>query len=126
MPSMTEDRPAAPSLTTAAAASTVKPPENMARWRSSRCSASGQQFIAPIEHARRVRCRGSAVRRPLVNSAKRSCNRAANGWMPNVEACAAANSIASGMPSRCRQIAPMLGSSPACGEKPCPTPLSGQ
>ena len=37
--------------------------------------------------------------------------------MPDVAACAAANSMASGMPSRCRQIAPMPGSSPGPGEK---------
>ena len=43
--------------------------------------------------------------------------------MPDVEARAAANSMASGIPSRCRQIAPMLGISPARGKKPASNAL---
>ncbi len=49
------------------------------------------------------------MRRAVFNSAKRSRNPAATGSIPSVAARAAANSMASGMPSSWRQIAAIVG-----------------
>ena len=48
---------------------------------------------------------------------KRSSRRAATCWSPSAAARAAANSMASGMPSRRRQIAAIAGRFSPCGEK---------
>jgi hypothetical protein len=69
-----------------------------------------------------VWCRGSAVRRPPVNSWKRSSRRAASASMPNTAARAAASSIASGMPSSRRQIAAIANA--ACRSSETWAPLA--
>ena len=58
-----------------------------------------------------VRCRGNAVRRPRVSSAKLSSRPPSNWSSPSSAACAAASSIASGMPSKRRQMVEMEASS---------------
>ena len=72
MPSSTADASNPVSVMTAAAASMVNPPAKTARRRSNRRSVSGSSSWLQSSVARSVRCRGSAVRRPAVNSAKRS------------------------------------------------------
>src|SRR5215472_13666423 len=64
------------------------------------------------------------MRRPLVSSSRRSRNAAATSSIPSVAARHAANSMASGMPSRCRQIAAIIGKLSACDEKSAPSSLA--
>jgi hypothetical protein len=54
---------------------------------------------------RMVRCRAGRSRPPPVNSGSRCCNRARSAGGGRILTRAAANSIASGKPSRCRQMA---------------------
>jgi predicted ATPase/DNA-binding winged helix-turn-helix (wHTH) protein len=82
--------------------------------------AAGRDEVDHILSGSAVELSSHPARRPRLErakSAKRSCKPVATCCIPNVEVAVAANSMASGMPSRCRQITPMLGSSPARGEK---------
>jgi hypothetical protein len=58
-----------------------------------------------------VRCRATAVRRLPVNRRKRSSRSAASERTPKVSTRAAANSMASGIPSSLRQMSPTLAAS---------------
>ncbi len=64
----------------------------------------GQKFVAPVHRALSVCWRGRAVRLPPVSRRKRSSRRAATASTGRPRTCCAANSRASGMPSRRRHI----------------------
>ncbi len=88
----------------AAAASIVNSPTSIARRLSTIFSASDSSSKLQSSVARKVWCRGSAVRRPFVRREKQSLSRDANPSTPKRSTRAAASSIASGIPSRRRQI----------------------
>ena len=105
-------------------AASEKPPEKTARRAtgSVRTRATGRSSSRASREG--CRCRGSAVRRALFNSVKRSRNAAATCSRPSVAALAAANSMASGMPSSWRQIAAIVGRLSTRDEKSAPSSLA--
>jgi hypothetical protein len=91
-----------PAATHPSAAATVQPPENTDSRRHNRrsCSSSSSQLQSTV--ARRVCWRGSRVRPPPASSRNRSPSRPAISATGNLRTRAAANSMASGRPSRRR------------------------
>ncbi len=73
--------------------------------------------IVPLQStiARSVCCRGRAVRRPPASSRKRSFKRSAMVSTVSILTCAAASSMAKGMPSRRLQMFPIRSRSFASG-----------
>jgi hypothetical protein len=98
-------------LTTASAASSVQPPTKTLRRRTSACSSAGSKSWLQAMVSRRVRCRSGASRAPVVRSGRLRSNRLSNAWGGRSRTRAAANSMASGSPSRRRQIAATAGPS---------------
>ena len=89
---------------TARAASRSNPPRNTASRRNRTRSVSVSSACDQSTEARNVCWRRTAVRAPPVSSRKRSCRLSTISSSDNARTRAAASSIASGMPSRRRQI----------------------
>ena len=81
---------------TAATASSVQPPANTARRRSSACSGAGQQVMAPVDRRPQRACRSSRSRAPSASSSKRWSSRRRSARGGSTAVAAAASSIASG------------------------------
>ena len=79
-------------------------PANTDSRRSSTCSGPDSRSWLQSMVARSVRCRGGAVRSPRPSSVKRSASRAAICSADSTVTRAAASSMASGTPSRARQM----------------------
>ena len=97
------------SLATCCAASSVKPPANTPSRRNTVCSSAVSSAWLHSSVARNVWCRRSTTRAPPVSRLKRSCRRARSPSTPSSGTRAAASSMASGMPSRRRQISITAG-----------------
>ena len=80
-------------------------PANTASRRSSTCSCGVSRSWLQSMVARKVRCRGGAVRLPVVSSPNRSASRSAICSTDSARTRAAASSIASGTPSSARHSA---------------------
>ena len=89
---------------TAWAASRSKPPRNTASRRNNTRSGSVSSACDQSTEARRVCWRRTAVRAPPVSNRNRSCRPSRISASDSARTRAAASSIASGMPSRRRQI----------------------
>ena len=85
-------------------ASKSNPPRNTASRRNTTRSGSVSSMCDQSTDARRVCSRRTAVRAPPVSRRKRSCRLSRISVSDNARMRAAASSIASGMPSRRRQI----------------------
>ena len=89
---------------TASAASVVAPPANTAkRPKASASRAFSRRWLQSIV-ARRVRWRSGASRRPCPRPSSTGARRAFSSWTSSSVVRAAASSMASGSPSRWRQI----------------------
>ena len=88
----------------AAAASAVKPPRNTDKRSKSSCSPASRSWYDQSTASRNVRCRRGASARVEVSRRNRSSRRTLISVTDIVLARAAASSMASGRPSRRRQI----------------------
>ncbi len=103
---------------TASTASMVHPPAKTATRRKHTCSVSLSRSWLHSMAASRVLCRGRLARLPPVSSRNLLPSRAASCATVSALTRAAASSMASGMPSSCRQISPTAATFPAVRPNP--------
>ena len=106
------------SAQTASAAAIVQPPANTDSRRNSRRSGSASNPKLHSTVARSVCCRGSRDRLTPPGTSDPAARRAASSAGGRACTRAAASSIASGRPSRRRQISAAAGAAPASRTKP--------
>jgi hypothetical protein len=109
------------SAQTDSAAARVAPPGKTASLRASTCSDADSRSQLQSTTARSVRCWGSAVRLPPVSNPNLSSRRSASWAGVSVRSQTAAGSIASGIPSRARQIRATAAALASPSSKSCRT-----